>query len=326
MGLLDHQLMIGEESVYGTAVTPNRTFEFNSEGITEAYGRVESEALRVGQFVSRSDRWTPYFQGAAGSVSMDVLTKGFGVWLKHMLGGVSSSGPSADGAYTHTFTIADLWTKSLTLQTNRPFNPSGTAQPFTYSGGKITEWTLSNSVDGNLVLEAGLDFAKGDTATALAAAAYPTNMDNFTWVGGTVTIGGVAYDVTEFAVACNNGMNVDRRAIRNNSDKKEPTGGRRELSFSFAADFDSLAQRNRAAAATRAGALAEVKGKWVGPVAIGGTTFPSIEVKIPVGRFDEWSAAAEGPDAISQSLSGMGMFDGTNSPATVTLVTADTTP
>lgn len=326
MGQLDHQLMIAEESTYGTAVTPNRTYEFNSESIAEAYGRVESEALRVGQFVSRSDRWTPYFQGAAGSVQLDVLTKGFGVWFKHALGGIATSGPSGDGAYTHTATVADLWGKSLTLQVNRPFHPSGTNQAFTYEGGKVTEWTLSNSVEGNLLLDLGLDFEQVATGTALATASYPASMDNFTWAGGTISIGGSSYDVTEFSVSCNNGLDVDRRQIRNNTDKKQPTGGKRELAWSLSADFDSLTQRNRAASTTRAGALAEIKGTWVGPILIGGSTYPSIEVKIPAGRFDEWSAAVEGPDGVTQELSGIGLYDGTNSPVTVTYISADTTP
>jgi hypothetical protein len=38
-----------------------------------------------------------------------------------------------------------------------------------------------------------------------------------------------------------------------------------------------------------------------------------VQVDIPAARFDEWSGAVEGPDAISQTLSGVGRWDGTNS-------------
>lgn len=325
MGVLDHQLMIGAESTYGTAVTPSRTYEFNSEGIEESYGRVESEALRVGQYASRSDRWTPYFAGAAGSIEMDVLTKGFGLWFHHMLGGLSTSAAGVDGEYTHTATIADLYGKSLTAQINRPFNPSGTNQPFTYRGGKVTEWELSNSVEGNLVLSVGMDFQQVATDTALAAAAYPASMENFTWAGGEITIGGVAYPVTEFSVSCNNNLNVDRRFIQADANKKEPVAGKREIAFSLSADFDSLTQRNRAASATRAGALAEIVGRWVGPSVIGGTTYPEVTVTMPAGRFDEWSGSVEGPEAITQELSGVGLYDGTNSAVTIEYVSTDAT-
>lgn len=325
MGVLDHQLMIGAESVYGTAVTPNRTFEFNSEGIAEAYARVESEALRVGQYTSRSDRWTPYFSGAAGPVQMDVMTKGFGIWLTHMLGGIATSAVGGDGQYVHTASVADLLGKSLTLQVNRPFSPSGTNQAFTYEGGKVTEWELANSVEGNLVLDVGMDFQQVSTTTALATAAYPASMDNFTWAGGEILIGGAAYDVTEFSVSCNNNLDVDRRQIRLNTDKKEPTGGKREIAFSLSADFDSLANRNRAASATRAGALAAIVSRWVGPIVIGGTTYPEIKVTIAAGRFDEWSAAVGGPEAITQELSGIGLYDGTNTPVKIEYTSSDST-
>lgn len=325
MGVLDHQLMIGAESTYGTAVTPTRTYEFNSEGIEESYGRVESEALRVGQYASRSDRWTPYFEGAAGSIEMDVLTKGFGIWFQHMLGTISTSAVGGDGQYTHTATIADLYGKSLTVQVNRPFNPTGTNQPFTYRGGKVTEWELSNSTEGNLVLSAGMDFQQVDTATALATAAYPSGMENFTWAGGSITIGGSAFPVTEFSVSCNNGLSTDRRFIQASTNKKEPVGGKREIAFSLSADFDSLTQRNRAASDTRAGALAAIVGTWVGPTAIGGTTFPKLTVTMPAGRFDEWTGSVEGPEAITQELSGIGLYDGTNSAITIEYVSADAT-
>lgn len=328
MGMLDHQFMLGEESVYGTAVTPNRTYEYNSEGIEDSFGRTEGDPLRTGTQVARSDRFTPYYAGAAGSVEFDVLSKGFGVLLKHMLGGIATSGPT-DGAYTHTATMADLFGKSLTVQVARPFNPSGTVQPFTYEGGKVTEWTLSNSVEGNLVLECGLDFEQVKTDTALAAAAYPAAMENFTWAGGEVLVGGadVGFCLNEISIAGNNALNVDRRCISNGSDKKEPTiNGRREVTFSLAGDFSSMAHRQRAASLTAAGALAEIKATWLAPTLIGATTRPKIEVTIPAARFDEWKGSVGGAEGIQQELTGVGRYNGTNSPITVAYTTSDTTP
>jgi hypothetical protein len=327
MGLLDHQLMFGVESTYGTAVTPTRTYEYNSEGIDESYGRTEGDPLRVGTHVMRSDRFAPYFIGAAGSIQFDVMTKGFGVLLQHMLGGINTSGPT-DSAYTHTATMADLFGKSLTCQLARPLNPSGTVQPFTYEGGKVTEFTLSNSVEGNLVLDLGLDFEQVATGTALASAAYPSSMENFTWAGGELLVGGadVGFVVSEVSVAVNNNLNVDRRSVSGGTDKKEPTAGRREVTFSLSGDFTSLAHRNRAASATAAGALAELEFTWTAPTLIGTTTYPSLKVTIPVGRFDTWSAPTSGAEGITQELSGMGRYNGTDSPISIEYVTADATP
>jgi len=327
MGLLDHQLMFGVESTYGTAVTPTRTYEYNSEGIEESYGRTEGDPLRTGTHVMRSDRFAPYFAGAAGSIQLDVMSKGFGVLLQHMLGGIST-GALTDSSYTHTATMADLFGKSLTCQVARPFNPSGTVQPFTFEGGKVGGFTISNSVEGNLVLDLDMDFEQVATGTALATAAYPTGMENFTWAGGDLQIGGedAGFCVNEVSVQVANNLNVDRRCISNGTDKKEPTAGRREVTFSLSGDFASLAHRNRAASATAAGALAALEFSWTAPTLIGVTTYPSLTISIPVGRFDAWSGAAGGADAITQELSGVGRYNGTDSPISIAYVSTDATP
>jgi hypothetical protein len=254
------------------------------------------------------------------------MTKGMGFWLKHMMGGVATSGPSETSVYTHTGSEGDLLGDSFTCQVNRPFNPSGTNQAFTYSGGKVAKWTLSNSVEGNLLLDLDLDFQKVATNVALATASYPASMEPLSWVGGIVSIGGSAYDVTEFSLEVDNGLNVDRRQIRGNALKKEPTAGRRSGTFSLSADFDSLTQRNRAASDTRAGALATLTGVWKGPTLLGTTIYPEFSVSIAAARFDEWSGAAEGTDAITQELTGAVRYDGTTSPVVVTYKSADVTP
>lgn len=310
MSVVDHQLGVKDESTYGTAVTVDKFFEFNSESITESHLRTEGDPLRKGAFYQREDRHTPYFGGASGSIELDVMTKGFGFWLKHMLGGVAT-GALTDSTYTHTGTTADLYGDSFTAQVARPFHPSGTVQAFTYEGGKVTEWELANSVDGNLVCTLGCDFQQVQTGTALATASYPTGMANLTWAGGVVTIGGTQVPLTEVAFAGNNGLNVERRYIDGSTDKKEPTGGRREVSFSCEADFAALTQRTYVAAATAAGNLAEVIATWTGPTLAGTTTYPRLKVTAQV-RLDEWAANADSPEGIMQSLSGVVRGDGTD--------------
>jgi len=327
--ILDQQIGFADETTWGTPVTPvTKFFEFNSEGIEESEGRTEGDPLRVGTYTKRSDRFTPYFAGASGSIQFDVLSKGFGYFLKHMLGAVATTGPAETAAYTHTGTMGDLFGKGFTCQVGRPLYPSGTVQPFTYEGGKITEWTLSNSVDGNLVLDLGVDFQQVATATALTTATYPSGMDNLTWAGGTVTIGGTQVDLTDISIKGNNNLNTDRRYISGSTDKKEPTSGRRDVEFSLTADFTDLTQRNRAHATTKAGALAALVATWSGPTIISGATtlYPKLVVTIPAARFDAWKGAADGPDGIMQELSGVGLFDGTNSTVSIAYTSADTTP
>lgn len=326
MGAMDHQCGFVQEVTYGTtpgAVT--RFFEYESESIEEAEGRTEGDPLRVGSAYLPNDRFTPYFAGASGTVQMAVMTKGFGFILRQMLGSVATTGPAETTVYTHTATEGSLLDDAFSMQINRPFHPSGTNQPFLYKGGMVTEWELANSVDGNLLLDLGLDFQQVDTVTALATATYPAGMENLTWAGGLITIGGAAYDIDEITLKGSNGLDTDRRKIRLSTDKKQPTSARREAEFSIKADFDSMTQRNRAHSTTRAGALASLSAKWEGPTLLGTTLKPSLEVVIPAARFDEWKGATEGTEAITQELSGAVRWDRSASPITMIYKSADTT-
>ena len=161
MGAMDHQLWSPTRPPMARASPVTRFFEYESESIEEEEGRTEGDPLRVGSHHIRSDRFTPYFSGASGSVEMAVMSKGFGFWLKHMLGQSATTGPAETTVYTHTGSEAELLGDSFTLQVNRPFHPAGTNQAFTYRGGKVTEWTLSNSVDENLMLRAGCGLHAG---------------------------------------------------------------------------------------------------------------------------------------------------------------------
>jgi hypothetical protein len=179
-------------------------------------------------------------------------------------------------------------------------------QPFTYSGCKVNTWELSNSNDGNLLASIGV-VAQGErTDVALATASYPTGLETFSWVGGSLTVGGDAVPfTTEVSVSGNNNLNTDLRYLRNSTVKGEAReNGYREGEFSFTADFDSLAQRNRVASATVAGAIATIVMRWEGKGLIGAATFPSLTVTINA-RLDEFSATVGGPESLMQELSGV---------------------
>lgn len=305
--ILDYQLGVGTEAAYGTPVTPTRFFDTwtNPAAIEMSYGRVESAGMKAGQRTERSDRFIPYPQGGSGDIEIEVLTKGFGFWLAHMLGSVATVAGAAGEVSTHTGTWGDTFGKSFTAQLGLPFNPSGTAQPMTYHGGKVTKWSLASKAEGLLVATLSCDFEDVDTATALAVASYPTGANQLSWVKGEIKVAGVVVDVTEVEVSQDNGLNVDRRH-HGRVLKGQPTDGRRKSEFSLTADFDSLTQRNRVASATAAGAVAEIVGTWTGPVMEGTSTFPLLRVTLPAARLDKLKLSG-GPDPLTQQLTGVGL-------------------
>lgn len=332
MGALDHQLGIVDEATYGTSVTVTKFYEYNSADVDVPVGRTESAPLIKGNLFKRSDRFFPYVQGGTATVSLDVMTKGMAYWFKHMFGAApNTSGPAETSVYTHTSvegtSLIGAAGGSFTLQVNKMFHPSGTAQAYTLAGCKITDWELKNTVDDNLSLDLTVDAQNVSTAVGLATASYPTAMYPLTWAGGTLTIAATSVPITEISVKVSNNLAVDRRFISGSTLKKEPTPGYRECTWSIKCDFDSLTQYNRVVSATRAGAVAAISGTWNHDILLGTTLYPSLKVDIAAARFDDikW----DGGDAsgmTSQELSGVGVFDSTNNTVKLTYQTADVTP
>lgn len=318
------QLGIAEESTYATGVTPTRFFEYevDGDGVSGQYGRVAVRTKRAGQRVARSDRFMPYAMGATGPIRLPVLTKGHGIWLKHALGTIATAGPT-DGNYTHTASVGPINGKSLTAQFDRQFT-SGTSQPWTYEGVKITKATWRMSRQGALTAVYETDAAEELTATALAVPSYPTGPDIMTWVGTTITVNGVQKEIYEWEVSITNPLKTDRYGMRGNVAKKEPVEqGDRTIAWSFVTDYDSLADFNRVASASVAGSLTAVVFTVVGPVAHSGTTLPQFQLSIPVARFDGVSdLTSSGDDPIEPSFSGVGLDAG----MTIAYRTTDVTP
>jgi len=317
MTVLNTQFSTVDESAYGTPVTTTRFWETNGvPDFAPEYGRSQSEGLRTGTRVARSDRFVPYNMGGGGTVEMDVPTIGWSWWLKHLLG-TSATGVAADSNTTHTGTVGSLAGDSFTAQVGRAFHPSGTMQPFTYHGGKVTSFELSTDVEGLLVASIDCDFEDVDTATGLAAASYAAGAAVFAWTGAAVTIGGASMELSNFSVSVDNNLKTDRRYLRASALKKEPVeAGMRSIEWSADLDFVDLTQYNRFVSATAAGSLAEIVATWTGPIIHAGATLPQIVVTLPAARFDTVDMST-GADPMTQSVSGVGLFDGTNSPITI---------
>lgn len=323
MSTLLTQVGTKTETTYGTYAVPDRFWEFNSEGVKATINRVQSNGLKSGRTVVGSNQHQNVKVGAGGPFSLDVPTKSFEWWLVHMLGTVAT-GTVTDLNYTHTGTVGPLTGDSFTWQVNRPFNPSGTSQPFTYEGGKIASWELGCDVNGLLVFTATFDFEDEKTGTALATAVYPSAANVFTWAQGAITIAGAAAEISSFKVTGNNALKTDRFYQRNSALKKEPTvNGLREFGWSASMDFSDLTQYNRFTDAVAANNEAAIVATYQGPIAHAGTTLPSVVVTIPAARFDAGDVNVGGPEALTIGISGIATDNGSASPVTIAVTNPD---
>jgi len=320
------QLGVKAETTYGTGVTVDRFFEFDSESMAVEVGRVESSSIRAGSRAMRSDRRVPYVIGASGAFELPVLSKGFGFWLAQCLGTVTTGSPAETVVYTHTGTVGSLTGKMFTAQVGVPQAGGSTITPKTGTGGKVKSFELSCAAGEPLKFSVDCDFQNLEHSTALATASYPTSMELLTFVGGSVTIGGTSVDVRSFNVKVDNGLATDRRFIRSSALKKEPVeASHRKIDVELGLDFDSTTHQDRVLAATASGAQAQVVLTCSGLTTIGSTLKPALTITVPVVMFDGDTPTVGGPDLVSESIKGMGLFDGTNSPITIAYRTLDTT-
>jgi len=318
------QLGVADETTFGTVATPTRFYEMRSEGINEGFSSIESQSLRAGYDLAPSDSVKRYPSGAAGDFVFEVQSKGFAWWVKHMLGALAVDGTASDSLYTHVGTFGSLYGQSFTCQVNRPMNPSEADSPITFHGGKVARWGLECGTGQFLVATLGLDFEEADMTTALAAASYPTSKEFFSFLEGTVEIGDVAVVVDRITMTCDNGL-IERPAALGSTKKREPSQGRRSLTWSIDADFESETQYDLFRSAELGGAIAKIELEFTGLATIGAASNPGIKVTLNDAVFDQARVNVGGPSPLKQALSGM-CVQSSSAPIQIDVSTAEATP
>lgn len=317
------------EVTYGTPVVVDRFWPFVEDTIMPEYAVVSaSDEIRAGSIVERQDQNDPYIAGCAGDLKVYVPTKGFGLALSHALGS-SSVGVITDSNYTqsHTLSATGKNGKSLTGQSGRPFNPSGTVQPFQWKGLKILSLELEIETEGFLKSTITFDGMDVDTAPALATATYPAlanGASKFPWRLAALTIGGSQVEIINFKMKLTWPMNVSRRMVRGSALKKEPVpAGKPTIEWSGDIEFTDLTQYNRVASQTIAGRCTPIVLTCSGTTALAGATVPQLVATISSARFDQGLPGVSGEEPLNQSISGVGLDDAASQPLTITYRTTD---
>lgn len=317
---LDGQFGMVAESTYGTYVAPTRFLEIADESLDLVQENIESAGIRASTRVLRSDRYARNAKGAAGSTSFEVHSKGFGLLLKHSLGQNTISTPGG-GTNTrdHTCVLADPHGLMCTVQIGRP-DVSGTVQPFSYLGGKVTGFEFSNDVDGALMLSTDWDFQSVTTAQSLATASFAASTELLYYSGGTVTVGGSSVNVKDISIKVDTGLDTERYFIRNSTSKLEPEIAKlAEIEGEMTVEFTDLTQYARVT-----GSTAAVVALWEGSTIE--TTFKyGVQITLQACRFDEGTVNLKGPEILEQKLKFKALYDGTNPPISVRYRTTDTT-
>jgi hypothetical protein len=324
---LGASLGVAAESTYGTFVTPTRFLEFTKEGLRETKTTSQSGGVAAGRFAQLSNRRVVTTRAAQGAVDLEVMTRGFGLLIAHILG--SSATPvqqAATIAYLQSHTLGDNRGKSLTLQVGRP-DTTGTVQDYTYLGCKVMSAEFACETDGQLTLTVEVDGREASETATFATPSYATNGLPFHFGQMAVKIGAygaeaAASGVKKWSIKFERGQDTSRFYAGGAGRKDEPImNDWVKVTGSIEADFVSKADfADRFASDAAASLVVEFVG-----ATIASTYKDTIRFKTPAIFIDGEPTVVEGPDVLKASWNYTAQFDGTNSLLAIDYLSADTT-
>lgn len=339
---LGAQLVVGQESSYGTGGTLDHSYEFDSESIARNVTWLMDDALAGGLLFPRATRTRESTREAAGSIPLSFVTNKMGLWVKNILG--SATVPtqiSTSTAYeqVHTPGANALTGVSAVVQVGRP-RTDGTVDPFTYSGGKITQAVLTCTPQQLLKLALDMNFKDVTTATGLAAFAPVATARTFSWKDASLTMGGTASTssgkvtvaggtpiaslVTGVTLTMPNPQNVGRYGLGGAGTKSEPLPNAKASGYSLAlqAEYTNRAELYDAfvAAGNTPVVLTFDSGVEIGT---SGSNY-LVEFILSAAKIKQASPTVSGPDVLPQQATLDAESDGTNAPIQIRIVSDDT--
>ena len=256
-GVLDAQVHAARETVYGTAVTPTRSFEALTDFATAQRDALQSVGMRAGLQTVRVDRRRNYIKGWEGSLELHPQNKGLGMLLRAAIGTSAIAQVGTTPAWLQTFSTGPAAPdESLAFVIGRPPTEAGAVRPWTYTGAVVSEVSFEQEVgdgdagqlkatftlDGRNELP-GSGAGTGDDlnaqAQALPTAVYPSSDFVYGWPDLSVTIdGGAVGDTRSFSLSMNHQLNTERYYMRRSTFKKKPIRtGIPEFTGSLAFDY-----------------------------------------------------------------------------------------
>lgn len=337
------QLGFKAESVYGTQVVVDKFIERDefSLGLGDGQNWARGEGLYSGGQYVRLDRTVQTTRSCSGSLEADVIGKNWGTLIKHMLGSSVSSPTLISGsAYKQVHQVGSTDGMSLTFQKGVPQVSDGTVKPFTYVGTKVAGFELSCEEGGflkaalDLIAKDELTLATNTASNALAAAAYPTLQEGFTWNQASVKIGGTASTtsgevsiaggsavssvVHGFTLSHTNNLN-DGGYGTSSTWAREPKAKRASTTITLDTEFGTQAEFYDP---FRAGTAVPLEITFTGSL-IGGTDYFLFSIIAAGTKIRSAPVEQDSDDLAEHSVQLEVGYDGTNSPLQIKLVSTD---
>lgn len=336
---LDGQLVAGQETTWGAAITPARAVEFDSENIQFTPTWLEPTGLRVGTVFKRAGRVRQARTTVAGDVSFSLATLGMGMFVRNMLGSATSATTALTAPATkQVHTPGGYLGLSQTLQVGRPQPIDGVVKPFTWSGMKVTKWEFSIKDNSTPSLKLTYDGQAETTSTALVTPAYIAGTTVFDFsqstikLGGTVTTtsgvasvsgGAVAATIlNDFTLDGTTGMATDRFGLGNGGLKAQQLQNAiQTITGKFTGEFNATEFYNVFKANTTFPIQFTLTGAAIGASGSNCT----FDIILPACKIKQSSPNVTGPGLVADNISFEVYSDEVNAPIQITIISADTT-
>lgn len=334
---LDAQLMVKQETTWGTAVTVDRAYEFGNETLNQKITYTNSAGLRTGTTFERTSRTKQARFTVGGDIEMEIPTLGLGLFLKHMIGSSVTTPTLISGsAYKQIHTPGGMAGLGLTIQVGRPEPVSPyTVRAFTYEGCKITKWEISLKDGGLAMLKLTVDGQVESTATALATAAFLSGSTVYSFNQSTIKLGGTAATASgettitggtqlsavakSITISGDNSLADDRYGIGNAGQKKEQLqNGLQKISVKLDSEFAKTELYDL----YTAGTPTPIQFDLTGAVIAGGNNFLFSTI-LPSCILTDAPPAVSGPDIVQMSTTWDVKYDETNPPVQFKVVSTE---
>lgn len=314
---LGTSLGIGQESTPGTAVTPTRWLDVNTESMGSEPVVIRGGGLRGGALSARTSHYGVIGRNASGGFAMDIATRGMGLLFKNMLG-AGSSALLSGSAYKQIFTPASLTGLSFTAQKILG------STPFTHNGCKIKSWTISCSTGGNVTLTVEWDAWNEVTSFGAGTPSYSTVIEVFNFSHGAIKVGGTATTTTGLT-SISGGTTVgivqsidvtgarpvtegsDNRRISTAGKVEQIDNGLLDFGGTMTVDYDSAFDFYSLYAGQTATAIELTFTTTAAPIS--GAVYPSLSIILPDIRLQGEPPKAGGPTALSMTTPFVGLQD-----------------
>lgn len=352
---ISSQLLMLPEATYGVApdLTSAQPYEFNSETLELKKTVVQGKGLHAGGLYDRGARRVLTEYSVSGGITMDLPTRYLNQLLWCMFGSKGQSAATlaedgTTGAYSATHAPGSLSGTSMCIQKGVPSVDGSAANPFTYTGMKLADWTISVATGAIATLATTWDgrneLAGADTngdplntsvpALGTFSEAATNNVFHFReatlYTGGTCTTAAgitsvsgqtAAGNVKSAEVKCEFKMDTSRYFLGSNGFKAQPIENDfRAISGQFEIEWlDDHAMYDAFASDTPTALELTFEGDDIGT----GDDVSTLSILVPQVWLEGESPKVGGPGVVSQKISWTGLDDGTNNPIQALYKTLD---